>query len=259
MHYNIVYKTFRDFGASFILLLDEKQIEKFSVDFKNGERTFFHGGTSFSIYGTNKILIYDTSKVPNIDKENIRKFIEALNARQQYLNIELTTTALNEYGIDVTSRFIADSWGKGNHGNQQAPSIIQVQYVSSSRIDELIAIKSDRYDLTKLIHLVKELNSSSQYANWYAVGALIRTILDHVPPIFGCENFKQVANNYSSPGRAKSFRESMEHLNLSMRKIADSFLHSHITKSETLPNEQQVDCKRDLDRLLEEIVRILKS
>jgi hypothetical protein len=50
----------------------------------------------------------------------------------------------------------------------------------------------------------------------------------------------------------------MEQLDKSMRKIGDTILHSQITKSETLPNSTQVDCRRDLDRLLEEIVRILK-
>lgn len=66
-------------------------------------------------------------------------------------------------------------------------------------------------------------------------------------------------NNYSSPGRSRSFKESMEHLNKSMRKISDRIVHSQITKSETLPNETQVDCRRDLDVLLEEIVRELKN
>lgn len=50
----------------------------------------------------------------------------------------------------------------------------------------------------------------------------------------------------------------MIHLDKSLRKIADSFLHTQIRKKETIPNATQVDFRRDLDVLLGEIVRILK-
>lgn len=51
----------------------------------------------------------------------------------------------------------------------------------------------------------------------------------------------------------------MDHLQKSSRKIADSHLHIMIRKKEVLPNATQVDFKNDLDRLLGEIVRILKT
>ena len=73
--------------------------------------------------------------------------------------------------------------------------------------------------------------------------------------LFGKQNFTEVANNYSG---GKSFRESMQHLNNSSRKIADSFLHSHIRQKEVLPNKTQVNFKNDMDVLLAEVVRILK-
>ena len=127
-----------------------------------------------------------------------------------------------------------------------------------TRIEELKKIKCGKFDLLKLIKLSEELNSSYYSNNLFAVGAIVRSIIDHIPPVFNCKSFTEVVNNYSSQGNSRSFRGSMENLDKSMRKISDSFLHSHITKSETLPNEHQVDCKRDLDVLLGEIVRILK-
>lgn len=88
-----------------------------------------------------------------------------------------------------------------------------------------------------------------------AMGILVRAVLDHVPPIFGCKRFSEVANNYSG---AKSFKEAMGHLETTSRKVADSFLHIQIRKSEALPTRTQVDFRNALDMLLQEIVRVLK-
>ena len=51
----------------------------------------------------------------------------------------------------------------------------------------------------------------------------------------------------------------MQHLNRSMRNIADGILHEQIRSKELLPSPQQVDFRQDLDRLLGEIVRISKQ
>lgn len=83
---------------------------------------------------------------------------------------------------------------------------------------------------------------------------LIRAIIDHVPPIFGATNFQNV---YSQNG-TKSFKQHMEHLDKSSRKIADSYLHGHIRNKESLPNNTQVNFSQDIDVLLAEICRILK-
>jgi hypothetical protein len=50
----------------------------------------------------------------------------------------------------------------------------------------------------------------------------------------------------------------MKHLNGSLRSIADAYLHIQIRESETLPKDQQIDFRADLDVLLSEIVRKLK-
>lgn len=50
----------------------------------------------------------------------------------------------------------------------------------------------------------------------------------------------------------------MQHLYGSMKNIADALLHVQIRKSETLPNETQVDFRADLDALLGEFVRLLQ-
>ena len=88
---------------------------------------------------------------------------------------------------------------------------------------------------------------------YMAAAMLVRGIADHIPPIFGCKTFSEVANNYGGP---RSFRGSMQHLEGSLRHIADACLHVQIRKTETLPNEAQLRFQSDLDVLLAEIVRI---
>lgn len=83
---------------------------------------------------------------------------------------------------------------------------------------------------------------------------LTRAILDHVPPILGVPSFSQVANNYSG---TKTFKQHMEHLEISSRKIADAHLHTMIRSKETLPTKTQVNFSNDLDVLLGEIIRVL--
>lgn len=134
-------------------------------------------------------------------------------------------------------------------GNQPAFS-----YVDLNRINELKAIKSPKFDLTKLIALCEELNIAFANSCYLSVAMITRAILDHIPPIFNLGNFSEVANNYGG----KSIKHSLQNLQNSFRNIADAYLHQHIRDKETLPNKTQVNFSNDLDVLLAEIVRVLK-
>lgn len=128
-------------------------------------------------------------------------------------------------------------------------------YVSPSRISELKQIKSNDYDLTKLVQYCKELNTAFDSESYLSVAMLLRSIINHIPPIFGFTKFNEVVNSYKG---TKSFKDSISKLESSSRSIADSYLHTLIRKKEVLPNSNQVDFSNDLDVLLSEIVRILK-
>jgi hypothetical protein len=155
--------------------------------------------------------------------------------------------AIVEGGVNQIRRKVSP------RANALRPSI--TPYVEPSRLAELRAITGKAWDVRRLIRLVEELNLS--YANecHMAIAMLVRAIADHVPPVFGCKTFNEVANNY--PG-AKSFRGSMQHLNLSLRNVADAHLHVQIRPSEVIPTSAQVDFRADLDVLLGEVVRVLK-
>lgn len=139
----------------------------------------------------------------------------------------------------------------------KTPSRVQMtDYVHQTRIDELLAQASKRFDLRKLIQFCRELNAAHRSECPLSIIMLCRAIIDHVPPIFEMKSFNEVVNNY--PG-TKTFKEHMERLNGSSRKIADQHLHTQIRTSEVLPNFNQVNFSADLDVLLSEIVRILQA
>jgi hypothetical protein len=128
-------------------------------------------------------------------------------------------------------------------------------YVSAVRIQELKEIKSERVDLTKLIRLCEELNIAHANNLNLAVAMLLRSVLDHVPPVFSKASFKEVASGYGG----KSFKDTMQHLENGARKIADSHLHVQIRKKEVLPTSLQVNFSPYLDVLLAEVIAVLQS
>ena len=134
--------------------------------------------------------------------------------------------------------------------------LLAINFVDLNRMSELRAITSAKFNLAKLIKLCDEINNCYTNENYYAVGMLVRAILDHVPSIFNLKTFVEVANNYN--GNGSSFKQAMKHLEGSSRNIADSYLHTQARNKETLPNKTQVNFSADLDLLLAEIIRILK-
>ncbi|MDO9546421.1 MAG: hypothetical protein Q7J07_06695 [Pelolinea sp.] len=147
--------------------------------------------------------------------------------------------------------------GKANKETKENQNAVTTPdiFIDKKRLQELKAIKSPRFDLAKLIHLCEELNTCYTENCFMASTMLVRAILDHVPPIFKANSFKELCNNYNG---GKSFKETMEHLDKSLRKIADQHLHTHIRNKESLPSKTQVShSAASLDVLLSEIVRIL--
>lgn len=130
-------------------------------------------------------------------------------------------------------------------------------FIDPARVSELEALPRKTYDITKLIQLVVELNRAYSAHSYYSCLFLIRAIVDHVPPIFDQQSFAAVANNYAGGGR--SFRESMQHLQNSCRKIADGLLHTQIRRTESVPTARQVEFRADVDALLGEVARVLRS
>lgn len=126
-------------------------------------------------------------------------------------------------------------------------------YVDPKRIKDLQSVISNDFDLRKVIRLCEELDDCFTRGNFIAVASLVRTLLDHIPPIFGYTSFKEVANNYAG----KSLKRSFQNLENSSREISDALLHQTIRNRESLPTRVTVNFSNDLDVLLGEVARIL--
>lgn len=129
-------------------------------------------------------------------------------------------------------------------------------YVDPGRIFALQKIKSEKWDFSRLSELCRELNVAAANRCHMATAMLLRTILNHVPPIFGFAEFAEVANNYGGPNANRSFKGSMQRLQGSLRSIADMHLHTPIRDREDVPTFVQVDFSAELDVLLGELLRI---
>jgi hypothetical protein len=138
--------------------------------------------------------------------------------------------------------------------NEEKDNMLEA-YIDGSRLEELKGIPKTDYDLTKLIRILEEINLCYRDRCYIATILLVRALIDHVPPIFGYKTFSEVANNYKG---SKSFKESMQRLEESCRRIADQHLHCQIRRTEVLPNKTQVNFRNDIDVLLAEVVRTLK-
>lgn len=160
-------------------------------------------------------------------------------------------SSIDQYDIEVTfspaDRLIPEA--TQDHHPDSSP------YVSEDRMEILSSLSPKSFDLSRLLASLRELNIAYRTNSFMAIAMLVRSVIDHVPPIFNCRTFNEVMSNYLG---SKSFKRSMEHLNLSLRNIADAHLHVPIRAKESLPAFQQVDFRADLDVLLGEIIRLLK-
>lgn len=140
-------------------------------------------------------------------------------------------------------------------GSEQ-PALDSLPYVAEQRLTQLAEAQSQKFDFTRLLALLYELNSASRNRNYLSIAFLVRAVIDHIPPIFGLHTFTELTNNYPS---TKSFKKHMEHLSNSLRNVADGYLHVPIRSKEELPLFTQVDFRSPLDQLLGEVVRVLKK
>jgi hypothetical protein len=148
---------------------------------------------------------------------------------------------------------------KNHYPAPQVPEVatgsVAEPFIETSRIAEIKALAGGQFDTSRLVQMLIELNRAYQSDSFLSCAILIRSIIDHVPPIFDSGGFSEIANNYNG---GRSFRESMQNLDKSLRKIADSYLHTHIRRREIMPTKAQIAFRPDLDVLLAEIIRAWK-
>jgi hypothetical protein len=107
---------------------------------------------------------------------------------------------------------------------------------------------TDRFDRSKLVRLIDELNDNYVRGNGYAVHALLRATLDHVPPLLGCADFAAVANNYWWSRTDKGYMRKLFDFKLQ----ADDALHRQISSRPDLLSLEDIPPRAWVNRLLQE-------
>ena len=112
---------------------------------------------------------------------------------------------LAKKGDDLTKQFFNNDfgWKKTDKGGDDILKL-RDHYINVERIDQLKRAKINNLDLSKLIRICEEINICYSLNCFYAVGNLLRSLIDHAPPIFGFKTFGEVTNNYAG---AKSFKK----------------------------------------------------
>ena len=175
-----------------------------------------------------------------------------------YSNVNIIVTSVCwvlEDALVLIDSGVLDNKFENNTIKQSSASVAKNGlFIDLIRIEELKKAAHKDYNTKRLIKICEEINTCYINECYMATIVLTRALLDHVPPLFGKTNFGEIASNYG----AKSFKEAMQHLENSSRKIADLYLHHHIDKSETLPNATQVNFSQGLDLLLAEVINNLR-
>ena len=122
-------------------------------------------------------------------------------------------------------------------------------YVATSVI-RLIEEKATEsaWSCDKLLHLMKELNDNYARRNTYAAHALLRAILDHIPPVLGGVNFEAVANNYPWGRTDQRYMRQLKNF----RVQGDDVLHRQISKQPGVLRFEDLPGGAALNRLLQE-------
>ncbi len=241
-------------GTFNIFNLEEEQVNKVVKGYKEGLNGVTINYKKYHFRIIDEIAIITNEKgLSNQELENYaNEFSGSFGIGLYSLDIE----KLSQFGKNVTHEFLSDEpFGYGKE-RIKIDLIKGSYYINKDRLTELIEINSTKFDLSKLVRICEELNNNWNHSNYFTVGLLLRTIINHVPPIFGSfKTFDEVVGNYGS----QSFKKNMKHLNDSLRSIADGYTHLVIRNKEALPNEQQVDYRSNLDVLLSEIITKLHS
>jgi hypothetical protein len=109
------------------------------------------------------------------------------------------------------------------------------------------------WNCDKLLQLIAELNENYASKNVYSCHALLRAILDHVPPVLGFQSFTQVGSNYPWKRTDKGYIKKLE----AFRDQGDDALHRPISADADVLRFEDLPVPVALNRLLLECAKRL--
>ena len=250
MKYNIYIIT--DLRTHSILDVTDAEIKKIIKAYHEKFESYFIRGKKIHTGNLIEMQIFTFEKSHFKTEEELFEYCRKNDELESgyFSSPHVPQKILKLVGKNVNEQFITDEQLETNENN------INNNYVDLKRIKEFEKLNSNNFDFTRLIAVLKEINIAYKNQMKFAIPPLIRSVIDQVPPIFSKVNFGDVCGSYGS----KSFKDSMNILDKSSRKIADAYLHTQIRQNEaSLPTETQINFKNDLDVLLQEIIRKIKA
>jgi hypothetical protein len=245
MNYNVFFKG--NFPTTSLFDISEEKLNLLISAYKQGLSTITLVGKEYGFNEITEFRIFMNES--DLDSNKIKEYC-TLNSlySKGFGGVFIIPERMKKFGNEVTEEKI----GNLSYGCEKSNQINLKEsfFVNIDRLRDLKLTKYQDYDLSKLIRLCEELNSNWKNSNYYSVGLLIRTVINHIPPIFGFQTFEQVVGGYGS----HSFKKNMVFLSQSLRTIADNFTHSVTRKKDPLPNETQVDFRHSFDMLISEII-----
>ncbi|MET7477623.1 hypothetical protein ABZT17_25095 [Streptomyces sp. NPDC005648] len=210
---------------------------------------FLKGGHDWSWW--QRRLSREIARYKDVDLRDIRSYVQRVSELME------PERSFGNGGIHIGSSGAASIFEAPAATLPLEPSAAVAQvYVKESLIKELEDKQSTaQWDLTKLIRLVRELNSNFAAENPYACHGLLRAILDHVAPVFGQKTFEQVA---SQPLQAWT-RTDKDYLRklLDFKPQGHDALHRHIRKTPDLIDMHDVPSSAWLNAFLRLVIDAL--
>ncbi|GIJ12187.1 hypothetical protein ACFFMR_32775 [Micromonospora andamanensis] len=119
-------------------------------------------------------------------------------------------------------------------------------YIDERIFDLIKQANGRRWDCTKFLVLLRELDDNCRAGNAYAAHALLRALLDHVPPLFGQSSFAQVANNHPWGRTDGRYVKRL----VAFRDQADDVMHRQIAKIPCLLSMDDMPARAAVNRFL---------
>jgi hypothetical protein len=128
-------------------------------------------------------------------------------------------------------------------------------YAKEALIAELEALDTPALSTVKLVELLRELNLAFANDMPFACSALLRAIMDHVPPGFGVGGFAHVVSNLKWTGTDKKWLKGLA----DFRVQGDDVMHRQIDKGRSWIDMHDIPAANALNALLGGLVVALRK
>jgi hypothetical protein len=165
------------------------------------------------------------------------------------------TVFVDESAEDIVCRTLspltAPSVGDGRGGSRHS-KVLRLGRVAWVQLCVIAGIEASaatgEFDYAKLLGLIKELNDSYRHGNGYASHAPLRAILDHIPPLLGCADFRAVADSNRWGRTDKAYVRKL----LDFRLQVNDVMHRQISQRPDLLSIEDMPPRSWVNRLLQE-------